>query len=216
MPPLSAYTISGRRTEKAPGNLADTYCKQQVCALENENQTTSGGMMNISLYDATVRGFIQTVSAVQGFMERGLKHLPESGFDLSEVVETRLFADMLPFRFQILSVIHHSVGAIEGAKNGVFSPPGDSSLDYAGLHDAITEASAKLKSYSQEEINALYGREVVFQLPNAKLPFAVEDFLLSFSIPNFHFHATTAYDILRMKGLPLGKRDYLGRLRVKR
>ena len=48
-----------------------------------------------------------------------------------------------------------------------------------------------------------------------KLLFTVEDFLLSFSIPNLHFHATTAYDILRMKGVPLGKRDYLGRIRVK-
>ena len=172
--------------------------------------------MNISLYDATVRGFIQTVGAVQGFMERALKHDPEEGFDLSELAETRLFPDMLPFRFQILSVIHHSVGAIEGAKSGVFSPPANAALDYAALHAAVADASVKLKAYSPDEINALYGREMVFQLTQAQLPFLVEDFLLSFSVPNFHFHATTAYDILRMKGVPLGKRDYLGRLRVKR
>ncbi len=47
-----------------------------------------------------------------------------------------------------------------------------------------------------------------------KLPFKAEGFLLSFSLPNFHFHATTAYDILRMKGVPLGKRDYLGKMRI--
>jgi hypothetical protein len=46
-----------------------------------------------------------------------------------------------------------------------------------------------------------------------KIKFSVEGFLLSFSIPNFHFHATTAYDILRSKGVPIGKRDYLGRMR---
>ncbi|MGH8176571.1 MAG: DUF1993 domain-containing protein [Steroidobacter sp.] len=172
--------------------------------------------MNISLYDATVRGFIQTVGAVQGFMQRGLTHRPEVGFDLDVLVATRLFPDMMPFRFQILSVIQHSVGAIEGAKNGVYLPPRDTEVDYAGLLSAVSEASAKLQSYSPEEVNALYGRDMVFELPHAKLPFAAEDFLLSFSIPNFHFHAATAYDILRMKGVPLGKRDYLGRLRVKR
>jgi uncharacterized protein len=57
---------------------------------------------------------------------------------------------------------------------------------------------------------------MVFQLGNLKMPFVAEGFLLSFSIPNLHFHATTAYDILRMKGVPLGKRDYLGQLRMKR
>jgi hypothetical protein len=47
------------------------------------------------------------------------------------------------------------------------------------------------------------------------MPFRVEDFLLSFSTPNLHFHATTAYDILRSKGVPLGKRDYMGQMRLK-
>jgi hypothetical protein len=47
------------------------------------------------------------------------------------------------------------------------------------------------------------------------MPFRVEDFLMSFSLPNLHFHATTAYDILRSRGAPLGKRDYMGRMRLK-
>jgi hypothetical protein len=56
---------------------------------------------------------------------------------------------------------------------------------------------------------------VAFQFRDFKMPFVAEGFLLSFSLPNFHFHATTAYDILRSKGVPLGKRDYLGKLRLK-
>ena len=56
---------------------------------------------------------------------------------------------------------------------------------------------------------------MIFQLGERKLPFIVKDFLLTFSLPNFHFHAATAYDILRLKGVPLGKRDYLGRMRLK-
>ena len=57
--------------------------------------------------------------------------------------------------------------------------------------------------------------EVLFQFGEMKMPFTAEGFLLSFSIPNLHFHATTAYDILRMKGVPLGKRDYMGQPRLK-
>jgi hypothetical protein len=56
---------------------------------------------------------------------------------------------------------------------------------------------------------------VIFEFRNTRLPFTAEEFLLSFSLPNFHFHATTAYDILRSKGVPLGKRDYLGALRLR-
>ena len=66
-----------------------------------------------------------------------------------------------------------------------------------------------------ESIDALEGAEVVFEFRDTRLPFTAEQFFLSFSLPNFYFHATTAYDILRSRGVPLGKRDYLGRLRMK-
>ena len=64
-------------------------------------------------------------------------------------------------------------------------------------------------------INALEGGSMVFEMGDRKIPFTTEDFLMSFSLPNFYFHAATTYDILRMKGAPLGKRDFMGRLRIK-
>jgi hypothetical protein len=79
----------------------------------------------------------------------------------------------------------------------------------------IAEARAALQQLKPAEVNAMEGRDVVFQFRDYKMPFAAEGFLLSFSLPNLHFHATTAYDILRMKGVPLGKRDYMGPLRLK-
>lgn len=172
--------------------------------------------MNISLYDVIVRNFIQTLGAVQGFVERGAKHCAEAGIDLNDVLETRLAPDMLPFRYQIISVIQHSVGAIEGVEKGVFAPPADASYDYAGLQQALAEAGEKARAYTPEEINALYGRDLIFLLSDMKLPFLAQDFLLSFSVPNFYFHAVTAYDILRSRGVPIGKRDFLGRLRLNR
>jgi hypothetical protein len=63
-------------------------------------------------------------------------------------------------------------------------------------------------------VNALEGRDVTFQMRDFKIPFTAENFLMSFSLPNFYFHATTAYDILRSKGVPLGKRDYMGRMKL--
>lgn len=173
--------------------------------------------MGISLYDLSVASFLQTLGSVEGFLGRGLAHCQEKGIDPNEVVETRLFPDMLPFRFQLLSVAHHSLGAINGVKAGLFAPPGPSApLDYAGLQKTVTEARVALEKIPAAEVNALEGKDMIFQIRDTKIPFSAENFLMSFSLPNFYFHATTAYDILRQKGVPLGKRDFLGRMRIKK
>jgi hypothetical protein len=123
---------------------------------------------------------------------------------------------MLPLRFQIIAVAHHSLGAIEGVKKGVFSPPPQiDPLDYRGLQQRLAGTAEALRRLSRDEVNALAGRDVRFEFRDRKIPFVAEGFLLSFSLPNFYFHATTAYDILRTKGVALGKRDFLGQLRIK-
>jgi uncharacterized protein len=123
---------------------------------------------------------------------------------------------MLPFRFQVIAVAHHSLGAIEGAQKGLFLPPtGVANQDYAALQNIIADARAKLQKIDKASIDKLEGKDVVFQLGDRKLPFTAEGFLMSFSMPNLHFHATTAYDILRMTGAPIGKRDYMGPMRMK-
>ncbi len=172
--------------------------------------------MAISLYDATVKSFIQTVGAVSAFLEKGAAHLKEAGHDPDAFVETRLCGDMLPFRFQLVSVAHHSRGAVEGAKAGIFRPPGGvGDLGYVAMQAHVAEALAALKALTPDEVDALEGKDMVFQLGERSLPFTAEGFLLSFSLPNLHFHATTAYDILRQAGVPLGKRDYMGSLRLR-
>jgi len=172
--------------------------------------------MAISLYDASVALFIQTLGGLEGVLARGLAHCQDNGIDPAEIVETRLYSDMLPFRYQVQATIGHSVAAIEGVKVGEFKPPyGELGADYAALQAAVAAARAKLKTYTAEEVNALEGRDVVFKLGDTAMPFIAEDFLLTFTLPNLHFHATTAYDILRSKGVPLGKRDYVGRIKLK-
>jgi len=88
-------------------------------------------------------------------------------------------------------------------------------MDYAGLQRVVTEAREALQQVKAAEVDAVQGKDMTFQLPTMKIPFTAENFLLSFSLPNFYFHATTAYDILRHKGVPIGKRDFLGRMRIK-
>ena len=160
-------------------------------------------------------GALQRHGAVAGFMEKGLAHCRDNNIDPAEIVETRLFPDMAPFRFQIQSVAHHSFGAVEAVKAGVFNPPAKADLpDYASLQKLVADARAGLEAMKSTDVNALEGKDVSFQFRDTKLPFVAEAFLLSFSLPNFHFHATTAYDILRHKGVPLGKRDYMGKMKL--
>ena len=172
--------------------------------------------MTVTLYDSTVATFIQTLSGVEGFLARGFDHCRDNQIDPKDIVETRLHHDMLPFRFQIVSSIAHSLGAIEGVRKGVFGPPATGELDYSGLQKAVTDAREALKKVSPEEVNGFVGRDMRFEFKERVIPFTAENFLLSFSLPNFYFHSTMAYAILRSKGVPLGKRDFLGQLRVKR
>jgi hypothetical protein len=114
-------------------------------------------------------------------------------------------------------VAFHSNGAIDTLKSGVLKFWMDRPAhDYAGLQALIAETREAVGKYAPEEINALAGGEVLFEIPNVpKRVFTTEGFVLSFSLPNLHFHATTAYDILRTKGVAVGKRDYMGPLRLK-
>lgn len=173
--------------------------------------------MPLSLYDATIPSNLQMLGAVAGLLDKAEAFCAEKGLAPLELIEARLAPDMYPFSFQIKSTAMHSIGAIEGVRQGSFSPDRNPPpSDFAGLRAVIAGATAALRAIDPEELEGFIGREVVFEFGQLKLPFTAENFLLSFSQPNFYFHATTAYDILRHKGLPIGKRDFTGRLRIKR
>ena len=172
--------------------------------------------MAISFYEASVDTYLQIMPAISGVLDKGLAHAKETDIDPKEIVETRLAPDMLPFRFQIHSVVHHSKGAIEGMKTGKFGPPSNlPEHDYAGLQSYLAEAISSLKAMSEAEVNALENNEVIFEIRGMKMPFTAKGFLFSFSLPNFYFHASTAYDILRHKGTKIGKRDFMGAMNMK-
>lgn len=172
--------------------------------------------MSVTLYDLTVKNYLQTLHAVAGILDKGLEHLREAGVDPEEVVSMRLYDDMLPFRFQIQSVVHHSAGALDGVMAGEFGPPqGLEEDDYVGLQKRVEDAIGRVNAASEADVNARSGADVIFKLGERVLPFVTEDFVQTFSLPNLHFHAATAYGMLRARGAPLGKRDFLGQPRLK-
>ena len=172
--------------------------------------------MPVSLFDGTVARFEQTLSATLGFLEKGRTHCKENGVNLDDIVETSLHPDMRPFRFQVISTVHHSAGALVGVKKGEFSPPETADQNYEVLQGMVEGALKEIQEIDRDELEARGGADLTFRMGKNSIPFTVEDFLLSFSIPNFYFHATTTYDILRSQGVPVGKMDFLGNLQVKR
>jgi uncharacterized protein len=172
--------------------------------------------MAFSLYAATVPSYRQILESVSGLLHKAEVFCGEKQIPPADIIQARLAADMLPFAYQISSTAVHSLGAIEAVRRGVFAPdmtpPPE---DFAGLKARISAALTGLAAIEAAEMDAFVGRDMSFAFRDRRMDFTAENFLLSFSQPNFYFHATTAYDILRWKGLPIGKRDFTGKPRIK-
>jgi uncharacterized protein len=172
--------------------------------------------MATSLYDLSVPTFLQTVKAFRGFLDRAVTYCCETRADPDDFVNARLFDDMAPFHFQVEAAWHHAVWGLEAVRTGVFDPPAlVGPVPFAELQAMIGKAETALEAFSPDEVNSCAGKDLDLQIGPRRLAFTSETFILSFSLPNFYFHTVTAYDILRTRGVPLGKRDYEGRLRTR-
>jgi hypothetical protein len=173
--------------------------------------------MAFSLYAATVPSYRQILESVSGLLVRAETFCAEKGIPPPDIIQARLAEDMLPFAYQVKSMGVHSLGAIEGVRRGVFSPDtAPPPENFGTLKARIAATLAALEAIEPAEVDAFVGRDMRFAFGDRHIDYTAENFLLSFSQPNFYFHATTTYDILRWKGVPLGKRDFLGKTRKKR
>ena len=179
----------------------------------------SDEIMATTLFDMSVPTFLQTVRAVRGFLEKASAYCAASGADPDEFVTARLFQDMAPFWFQIECIDNYSAWGIEAMRTGAWTPPELAQIvPFAALQARMAETEAALEAFRAEEVNAWSGKELNIGITHVSpqpTAFTSETFLLSFLLPNFHFHAVTAYDILRTRGVPIGKRDYEGQLRTR-
>ena len=169
----------------------------------------------VSIFELSIVNYKRAVDATVDVMELGEQYFNEQGLDLSDIVTMQLAPDMAPFPFQVNSVRHHSLGSIQGIIAGEFStPPRIPEMDYSALIGFLKEASAELNAFDAEVVNALEGKAMYFRASSFELPFVAENFVQSFSLPNLYFHATTIYDMLRIKGVPLSKSHFMGRMAV--
>ena len=170
--------------------------------------------MSFSLYEATVPSMIQLLAAGQGWIDKA----KTSDLAEEEIAAARLAEDMAPFASQMKWMVTHSLGAIEAVRSGSMSPDmSDPEQSLDGMKAKLGAAENALRALAKAEVDSFIGGETrfVFEPRDIDLPFTSEDFLLSFSQPNFYFHATTAYAILRHLGIDVGKLDYLGQIRMK-
>jgi hypothetical protein len=172
--------------------------------------------MTFSLYDATIPSNLQILRALDALLDKAEAFAAERGIAPETLIDAKLADDMLPFGYQVKACTKHSVGGIEGVRDGIFSP--DRSpwpTDFAGLHMILRDAIATLEAIDRDAFDTLADSDMKIEASTFTLPFNGANFLLSFSQPNFYFHATTAYAILRAQGMTIGKRDFIGIPRIK-
>jgi hypothetical protein len=165
--------------------------------------------MSISLYDASVPVFTRTLGVLSTLLTKAEAHAAETGIAVAELLEARLAPNMFTLTRQIQS-------ACDAAKFGVARPAGvappsdpDTETTVAELQVRIKKTQDFIAGVEAKAFEDAETRPVTLKTSGGELPFTGKDYLLAFAIPNFFFHAVTAYDILRHKGLPLEKKDYL-------
>jgi len=174
--------------------------------------------MTLSLYDISVPTYLQMLGSVRGMLSKGAAYSRETGVSLAELANARLHPTMKPLRSQIVYVTGFPLMVLQSLKTEKFIRTNviPDEIDYVQMQKLVDDTIAMLDAINPEDINALKDNEVmIIKLPDIDTPFAAAEFILSFGHPNVHFHATTVYDILRMMGVPLEKRDILGAFRFK-
>jgi hypothetical protein len=172
--------------------------------------------MSHRLSETVITTYQQIIPSVLGYLEKGRAHYDAIGEDINDAVNLRMAEDMQPLHFQMVSVVHHSMNALLSVDSGDAGPPDFSlALDYTGLTAYVQSALEAVNAADLDAIDARASEPVVFRVAGAEMPFTAANYLLSFSLPNFYFHAATGYDLLRAKGVKLGKMDFLGKMRMR-
>lgn len=172
--------------------------------------------MSVSLYSATVPLFLQILPQVGKLLDKAEAHCSENGLAPETILNARLAEDMWPFSAQVRSCWAHSADAIDGALSGERVPDfSEIPPEFAPLRQGIASAIARLEAVTPDQVNGAEGNDVSLKIRDRSLDFTATDFLLHFALPNFYFHSSMAYAILRNRGFAIGKGDYLGGLRLK-
>ena len=162
--------------------------------------------MAFTIYDASIPPMIHMFESLSKILDKA----EASGKDVNALLEARLAPDMypLPRQIQIASDAAKGCGArLSGTEAPSMS---DTETTFAELKQRIARTVDFLKTIKPEQCEGAEDREVHLKFPNGEMKFSGRDYVNNFALPNFYFHATTAYDLLRHKGIEIGKMDFLG------
>ena len=166
--------------------------------------------MATQLYDLTVPVFLRGFHAMSGFLAKGEAYAAEKGIDPAELLGARLIEDMGPLTSQVQrasDAAKFTVVRIGGVENVAMA---DEEASFTDLQARIAKTVAFLEAVPRDAIDGKEEAKVELKLPNRTMEFTGQVYVLGFVLPNFYFHVTTAYALLRHKGVPIGKMDYLG------
>jgi len=167
--------------------------------------------MALSLYDISVPVFVRGLGQLSHLLDKGLAHAQASGIDPTVLVNARLAPDMFTLAGQIQSASDAS--KLGTARLAGITAPGfpDTETTYEELQARLAKTVDFLQGVDRAQIDGFEERPVTMKARGNELQFTAQRYLLQFALPNFFFHVTTAYGVLRHSGVPLGKMDYLGR-----
>ena len=177
-------------------------------------RSKGNGVMTVSLHTVVVGTYKQMLPQVLWVMDKAEAHCAEIGRSPDTLGGARLAPDMWTLAKQISQCAHHSARAIEAVRSGAFSPdPGPIPDDLALVRKEIEEAITLINLVDPTELDAISDKTVEFRAGKYSMTFDAADFLLTFSLPNFYFHVSVTYNIIRSEGVSIGKADFIGRMR---
>ena len=166
--------------------------------------------MTISMYQASVPVYLQYLKATSNVLDKGAAFAETRKIDPATLLQARLYPDMHPLVKQVQIFTDQAVRGI--SRLAGTEPPSfpDTEESFAELKARIEKASAHVSSFTAAQIDGSEERNIVMKTPRGDMNFKGQMYLLGFSLPNFFFHATTTYSILRHVGVELGKMDFMG------
>jgi uncharacterized protein len=166
--------------------------------------------MPISMYQASVPVFQRTLGALDKILDKAAAYAEERKIDPAVLVGARLYPDMFPLSRQVQIATDHAKGA--SARLAGLPVPSfeDAEKSFPELKARIAKTLAFIATVKPEQIDGSEGRDITLKAGPRELSFKGQEYLLFFALPNFYFHATTAFGILRHNGVPIGKLDFLG------
>lgn len=167
--------------------------------------------MSLSLYDVTVPVFIRSLNSLAQILEKGRTFADENAIPHAELLDARLFPDMAPLTSQIQRA--SDTAKFTAIRVGQAAPlaMADTETSFDELQARIAKTIDFLKQVPPHSMDGRENAEVTMKTPSNTTTFTARDYVLGFAIPNFYFHVTTAYALLRHKGVPIGKLDFIGR-----